>query len=72
MAHKVQFSIPTRDLGRADIRFKVRRNGSTLGTLEVSRGSVVWFPRDASYGRKVGWRAFDALMKDAGTRWEKR
>lgn len=72
MAHNVQFSIPPRDLGRADIVFRVKRGGSVLGTLEVSKGSVVWFPKDASYGHRIGWAAFDLLMKNGGTRAEKR
>jgi hypothetical protein len=72
MAHDVQFSIPTRDLGRADITFRVKRNGGVLGTLEVSKGSVVWFPKDTSYGHRVGWTAFDLIMKNSGAREEKR
>lgn len=72
MAHDVQFSIPPRDLGRADISFRVKRNDSVLGTLKVSKGSVVWFPKDMSYGHKVGWGDFDALMQANGARAEKR
>lgn len=72
MAHNVQFSIPPRDLGRADISFRVKRDGSVLGTLEVSKGSVVWFPKDTSYGHKVGWTDFDTLMRGRGNRAEKR
>jgi hypothetical protein len=72
MAHDVQFSIPPRDLGRADISFRVKRNGSVLGTLDISKGSVVWFPKDASYGHKVGWGDLDALMREHGARAEKR
>ena len=42
MAHEVEFSVPPRDLGRADIEFNVKKDGVKLGTL-VSR-------RDRSYG----------------------
>ena len=72
MAHDVQFSIPPRDLGRADISFRVKRDGSTLGTLEVSKGSVVWFPKDTSYGHKIDWIDFDTFMCNRGSREEKR
>ena len=72
MAHDVQFSIPPRDLGRSDIAFRVKRDGSILGTLEVSKGSVVWFPKDASYGHKIAWSDFDTIMRDRGSQEEKR
>ncbi len=42
MAHKVRFSIPERELGKADIEFKVNREGARFGTLKISKGSVVW------------------------------
>lgn len=50
MAHEVSFDIPERLLGRADIAFTVKQNGSVLGTLTVSNGSVVWFPKGTTYG----------------------
>lgn len=72
MAHYVEFSVPSRDLGRADIEFAVWRDDTKLGTLAVSKGSVVWFPRDHSWGYKIGWAKFDEVMAGNGTRWERR
>lgn len=72
MAHTVSFSIPTRPLGKADVKFKVKRDGSLLGTLAVSNGSIVWFPRQTTYGWKMGWSKFDRTMKKSATRFEKR
>ena len=72
MAHDVQFTIPTRDLGRADISFRVKRNASALGALHVSKGSVVWYPKDMSYGYKLGWSDFAEIMKRDGVKAEKR
>jgi len=70
--HKVSFSIPPRDLGRADVEFVVRRGSTILGTLKVSKGSLVWFPKGTSYGCKMRWSRFDELMQDNATRFEKR
>ena len=70
--HEVDFSIPRRTLGRADVEFKVRRDGKMHGTLIVSNGSVVWFPSGTSYGYKLGWKRFAELMEDKATRFEKR
>ena len=70
--HDVSFNIPQRALGKADVKFLVKRDGSVHGTLEVSNGSVVWFPKGTTYGLKVGWAKFDEIMKDRATRFEKR
>ncbi len=63
MAHNVKFQIPQRDLGRADVTFAVNDGPSKLGTLKISKGSLVWVPRDHSYGRKLSWKAFGCLME---------
>jgi len=50
----------------------VKRDGIVLGTLAVSNGSIVWFPRGTSYGYKMGWTKFDQLMQEQASRFEKR
>jgi hypothetical protein len=72
MAHKVTVDMPPRPLQRQDVTFKVRRDDKLLGTLEISNGSVVWFPRGTSYGCKIGWNKFDEMMQSQATRFEKR
>lgn len=68
MAHDVKFSIPARDLGRADVIFDVNNGGTKLGTLKISKGSLVWVQKDHSYGHKLNWAAFGDLMQQHGTR----
>ena len=66
-AHKVTFSLPDRELGRADLQFLVHRNGSVFGKLLVSKGSVVWRRKwKQKRGRKLGWRHFAELMQEHG------
>jgi len=69
--HDVRFSIPERKLGTADIEFVIKKNGKVFGTMKISKGSLVWFPKDTTYGHKIGWTKFDAMMKGAA-RLEKR
>lgn len=64
--HDVNFLVPERALGKADVEFKIKRDGGALGTLKVSNGTVVWVPRDKKYGFKMGWADFDALMQEKG------
>ncbi len=69
MAHKVTFSIPERELGREDVEFSVNQVGSKvskLGTLKISKGTLVWVPTDHTYGHKIGLKEFDAIMKEKG------
>jgi hypothetical protein len=63
MAHTVKFNIPDRELGKSDIKFKVKKNGELFGTLEVSKGALVWYPKGTSYGHRVGWTQFDEFMQ---------
>ena len=72
MAHDVKFEIPSRSLGRTDVKFVVKKDRLVVGTLAVSNGSLVWFPRGTSYGCKMGWAKFDRLMKVEATRMERR
>jgi hypothetical protein len=69
--HAVSFSVPTRDLGKADIDFMVKVDGKAFGKLEVSKGSVVWYPQNTTWGHKASWSRFDQLMREA-RRTEKR
>ena len=71
MAHEVMFEVPRRPLGKADISFVVKRGGQRFGTLKISKGSLVWFPRDTTYGKKLSWVDFDDLTRNV-TRQEKR
>ncbi len=66
--HDVTFSIPARELGKADIEFEIKKDGSKFGTLKVSKGSVVWVPKDFTYGYKIGWVKFDEMMQEYGTK----
>ncbi len=62
MEHKVKFSIPERDLGKADVEFVVSGDGARIGTLRISRGALVWYPAGNSYGRRASWKEFEPLM----------
>ncbi len=58
MEHEVRCTIPKQEIKNADIEFKVRRNGEMFGTLKISKGGMVWVPKDAKKGYKVNWGQF--------------
>lgn len=70
--HTVTFNIPERELGRADVQFVVRQDGQVLGTLAVSNGSLVWFPKKTTNGMKMSWSRFDSIMQAESRKVEKR
>lgn len=67
MAHNVELKIPPRDLGKADIEFNVKKDGSMLGTLKVSKGAVVWREANDTYGKKLSWTKLAELFKNYGS-----
>jgi len=70
--HKVIMSMPPRELKRADAQFDVERDGKKFGSLEISNGSLVWFPPYTNYGYKVTRKKFHEIMEQNATRVEKR
>jgi hypothetical protein len=66
MAHNVAFSIPERQLGKRDIVFRVRKDGSLFGTLRISKGGVDWFPVKKQLGYGFNWTQIDSLFQTKG------
>ena len=63
MKHQVQFTIPWRELGKSDVAFEVWADDEKLGSLKVSKGSLVWFPKNNRYGHACSWSQFDSDMQ---------
>jgi len=66
MAHNVLFSVPVRELGKADVEFYVSNGGAKIGTLKVSKGLIEWVPKDFTLGYQVSWKDFDIFMRKNG------
>ena len=63
MKHEVTFRLPKCELGKADIHVIVKADGEALGKLEISKGSIVWFSKDMTYGHKMTWAQLDEVME---------
>jgi hypothetical protein len=63
MKHEVTFHVPQCELSSSDIHIQVKEDGSVLGKLEVSKGAIVWYSRDMTYGHKMTWAQLDAIME---------
>ena len=60
--HDVTFELPVRKLGHSAVEFRIKRDRERFGTMRVSKGPVVWFPKNASNGHRMTWEEFDKLM----------
>jgi len=66
--HSVKFTVPYRDLGRADVKFKIyakeRRQRLLVGTLYISHGAIEWRSRKKHKQNivKLDWPDFDRYM----------
>ena len=65
--HHVDFAVPQRPLGNADIEFAVFREGARFGTLRVSKGAVVWTPANAKRSFRLAWAQLSDLAVRFGS-----
>jgi hypothetical protein len=70
--HTVKFTLPERELGKADITFVVKKDADKFGELKISNGSAVWFPKNGKQGYRVGWTKLEEFFKEVGVKVEKR
>jgi len=66
--HEVKFTVPETPVGNADIEFHVKRDGEAFGRFLVSKGSLVWIPKNMTYGYRVSWRELDQFAREKGAR----
>ena len=67
MAHEVTLDIATKFVLHKDVTIEVKKDGSKLGSLLVSKGNIEWLPAGNSVNKKrLAWEKFAELMEDKG------
>lgn len=61
--HEVRFSIPERELGKADIQFVVKKRVKCLELSGFLKALLYGFQKICRAGTKIAWAEFDAIMK---------
>lgn len=61
--HTATITTSSLELTKADVKFRIFRDGEVFGTLYVSRGAIVWKPKSGKKNFKVDWTKFDTLMQ---------
>lgn len=67
MAHEVNFSIESAEIGHKDLKIVVSDDEGKVGTLLISKGNIEWLPTGNSVNkRSLKWRDFADLMEEKG------
>jgi hypothetical protein len=65
--HDIDLSVPAQTIRNADAEITIRSDGSILGRLKVSKGSVDWWPgKHSKTYYRMSWERFDQVMQDLG------
>jgi hypothetical protein len=59
-------------IGLSKARFVVQEGCIKVGELQVSQGSIVWFPRFGKLGYKMDWDGFKDCMENNGRKCRRR
>lgn len=62
--HNVHINLPWRELGKADVKFKIFQNGVVFGTLTISKGAMTWATKNGKKPKKFGWRKLDTILRN--------
>ncbi len=62
--HDIKFSIPEKDLGNVDISFSIKEDGKQLGKLDVSKGGIDWYPKNAKVAKSFSWSKLAELLNE--------
>lgn len=65
--HDIEVSFPAVSVQNKDVEVAVRSDGSPLGKVKLSKGTIDWLPSPNSKTHyKLTWEQFDALMQEYG------
>lgn len=67
MAHEVKIQINENIILHKDAVVEVRKNGSLLGEILISKGNIEWRPAGNSVNyKRLQWSAFASFMEEYG------
>ena len=65
--HEIHMDMPEKTVLNKDVVFDIYSDGSKLGSLKVSKGSLEWAPANFVNGFHMQWEQFDQIMQSEGT-----
>jgi len=61
--HNVYIDLPKRELGNVDAVFEIIQDDAKLGSIEISKGGMDYYPANAKKPIKINWTQFDEMVK---------
>jgi hypothetical protein len=70
--HEIKLKFPAHEAVNSDITVSVKSDDTLLGRIEISRGSIDWWPANKSKVHyKMSWESFQKLMESNGRQVKK-
>ena len=67
MAHEVSINLHTKLVQNKDVEIEIKKDGSKLGDLLISRGNIEWVPSGNSVNKhRMSWAKFAEFMEKHG------
>lgn len=67
MAHEVSINLHTKLVQHKDIEIEIKKDGSRLGELLISKGNIEWLPAGNSVNKyRMSWSKFAEFMEEQG------
>lgn len=67
-AHEISMELPEPTVVNKDVVIKVKSGGKALGKLQISKGTVDWWPAHSTVNHyKVSWEKLAQLLEAHGT-----
>lgn len=72
MAHEVSINLHTKLVQNKDVEIEIKKDGSKLGDLLISRGNIEWVPSGNSVNKhRMSWAKFSEFMEEHGKKVRK-
>ncbi len=66
-SHEIKMVLPASEVINKDVTIRVKSGESALGRLEISKGSIDWWPsNNSSNFYRMTWERFATLMAEEG------
>jgi hypothetical protein len=62
--HDIEVELPARRILNTDLRVTVNSDGTRLGELRISRGTIDWRPANRQKPISMRWETFAKLVED--------
>ena len=70
--HEIRLTFPSHEVVNNDVTSKVKSADALLGRIEISKGSIDWWPANNSKTHyKMTWENFQMLMEQNGRQVKK-